>query len=75
MKKVRDPIGAENEMLKGLANFFMAIGVGIIGFAFLEPAIKGGDMSAASAIWFMLGIGFVGAQQFTLSLIVEKEKQ
>lgn len=50
MKKVRDPVEAQSEMVKGLANFWLAIGVGIIGFALLEPAIKDrGDYSGASA--------------------------
>lgn len=67
-----DLVASHNERVKGLAAFFLGVSLATIGFAFLRPAIElGGAIEEASAIWFMIGLAFLGIQQYILTSMIK----
>ncbi|CAM4329375.1 hypothetical protein [Palleronia rufa] len=54
---MRDPIATYNERVKAISTFLTSLGIGLIGFAVIRPAIEGSDTeTVASVAWGGAGL-------------------
>ena len=73
MRRVRDPLARHNGSMKLLANFFNAIGLGLIGFAVLGPVTTGLVLAGWAALaWGVIGLAMHAAAHYILRYM-EKE--
>lgn len=56
-RPVRDPVGTFNELLKHFVGFLNALGLGLIGFAFIRPATESLSLVLPSNLaWSAVGV-------------------
>ena len=63
----RDTIAIFNERVKSMANFLSSLGIGLIAFAVIRPALEGGETEGAvSVAWGSVGLAIQGIAIYIL---------
>ena len=66
---MRDRLAIYNERVKSLSNFLTAIGIGLVGFAVIRPAIESASAEWPNAAWGAAGLAMHAVAHYVLGYL------